>query len=76
MKIQDEELLRKQGVADMLGFSRHTLGRIIKRDPTFPVFFEISPGIKMIRAREIRIWLAKKELEAREKSMSAQIEPN
>ena len=76
MKIQDEELLRKQGVADMLGFSRHTLGRIIKRDPSFPVFFEISPGIKMVRAREIRIWLAKKELEAREKSMSAHIEQN
>lgn len=76
MKIQDEELLRKQGVANMLGFSRHTLGRIIKKDPTFPVFFEISPGIKMIRASEIRRWLSMKELEAREKSMIAHIEQN
>lgn len=76
METNDDLLLRKQGVADMLGFSRHTLGRIIKRDPTFPVFFEISPGIKMIRAREIRIWLARKELEAREKRGGAHIEQN
>ena len=72
MNVSDDRLLRKKGVADMLGFSRHTLGRIIKNDPSFPRFIELSPGIKMIRAREIRIWLAKKELETREKGIDAQ----
>lgn len=71
MEMNDDKLLRKKGVADMLGFSRHTLGRIMKKDPTFPRFIELSPGIKMVRAREIRIWLARKELEARENSGGA-----
>ena len=76
MNISDDRLLRKKGVADMLGFSRHTLGRIIKNDPSFPRFIELSPGIKIIRVREIRIWLARKELETRGKSMDAQHDPN
>lgn len=72
MEMDDDKLFRKKGVADMLGFSRHTLDRIMKKDPTFPRFIELSPGIKMVRAREIRIWLSRKELEAREKSWGAQ----
>jgi len=76
MEMPDDKLLRKKGVADMLGFSRHTLGRIMKKDPTFPRFIELSPGIKMVRAREIRMWLARKELETREQSADAQTAPN
>ena len=72
MEISDDKLLRKQGVADMLGISRDTLGRIIKADPEFPKFVELSPSIRMVRAREIRIWLARKTLQTREKSMDAQ----
>ena len=76
MEMPDDKLLRKKGVADMLGFSRHTLGRIMKKDPTFPRFIELSPGINMVRAREIRMWLARKELETREQSADAQTAPN
>jgi predicted DNA-binding transcriptional regulator AlpA len=76
MEMNDDTLLRKQGVADMRGFSRHTLGRVMKKDPTFPQFIELSPGIKMVRAREIRIWLARKELEAGEKRWIAQTATN
>ena len=76
MNISDDKLLRKKGVADMLGFSRHTLARIMKKDPTFPRFIELAPGIKMVRAREIRAWLFRKELEEREKSIQAQSESN
>jgi predicted DNA-binding transcriptional regulator AlpA len=71
VETKDDKLLRKQGVADMLGFSRHTLGRIIKKDPTFPRFIELAPGIKMVRASAIRIWIAKKELESRENNWGA-----
>lgn len=66
--IGDERLLRQQGVAAMLGISRHTLKRIVDRDPSFPRFIELSPGIHMVRAREVRAWLYKKELDAREKT--------
>ena len=76
MEMPDDKLLRKKGVADMLGFSRHTLDRIMKKDPTFPRFIELSPGIKMVRAREVRAWLLMKELEAREKSIYAQTDAN
>ena len=76
MEINDEKMLRKKGVYGMLGISRHTLDRIIKSDHTFPRFIELSPGIKMIRARDIRAWLTLKELEARERSINAQINTN
>lgn len=69
MEINDDKLLRMKAVADMLGFSRHTLARIMKKDPTFPAFIELSPGIKMVRAREVKAWLSRKELEAREKNI-------
>jgi predicted DNA-binding transcriptional regulator AlpA len=64
MDIENETLLRMQGVADMLGISRHTLRRLIKKDPTFPRFIELTPGIRMVRARNIRAWLRKKEVES------------
>lgn len=76
MEIPDDKLLRKQGVADMLGISRHTLGRIIKADPEFPRFIELSPNVRMIRKCEIRIWLAKKELETRERNTNARHDTN
>jgi predicted DNA-binding transcriptional regulator AlpA len=76
METKDDKLLRKQGVADMLGFSRHTLGRIMKKDPTFPRFIELAPGIKMVRASAIRIWIAKKELESRENDWGAHSDTN
>lgn len=76
MEKSDDKLLRKKGVADMLGFSRHTLGRIMKKDPTFPRFIELSPGIKMVRASAIRIWLARKELAARENNGGAHGDTN
>lgn len=64
MDIENETLLRMQGAADMLGISRHTLRRLMKKDPTFPRFIELTPGIRMVRARNIRAWLRKKEVES------------
>ena len=61
----DEKLLRQKGVAALLGVSRHTLSRIMARDPTFPKFIQLSPGIRMIRARDVKAWLRSKELASR-----------
>ena len=66
---EDDKLLRMKAVAGMLGISRHTLRRIIKNDPTFPRFIELSPGIHMVRVRDVRAWFRKKEVEALQKSM-------
>lgn len=63
-----DRLLRRKGVAAMLGISRHTLARVIKLDPTFPRFFDLSPGISYVRARDVSRWLRKKELHARERN--------
>lgn len=72
MEINDAKLLRRKGVADMLGVSRHTVSRIMKKDPTFPRFIQLSCGIEVVRAREIKAWFLGKELEAREKSIKDQ----
>lgn len=63
-----EKLLRMKGVAGMLGISRHTLRRIMQNDVTFPQFIELSPGIRMVRVRDVRAWFRRKEVEALEKS--------
>lgn len=63
---EDDTLLRQKGAAALLGVSRHTLARIIANDPTFPKFICLSPGIRMVRARDVRAWLRSKELSARE----------
>ena len=60
----EDKLLRMKGAADMLGISRHTLRRLMKNDPTFPRFIELSPGIRMVRVRNIKAWLRKKEVES------------
>lgn len=67
----DEKLLRQKGAAALLGISRHTLSRIMARDPTFPKFIELSPGIKMIRARDVRAWVRAKEISSRMRHISA-----
>jgi predicted DNA-binding transcriptional regulator AlpA len=72
--MEDDKLLRMQGVAAMLGVSRHTLARIMKGDPTFPRFIELSPGIRMVRRRDVQAWLRRKELQARERT--APFEPS
>ena len=71
MELDDEKLLRQKAVAAFLGVSRHTLRRIMDSDPTFPRFIELSPGIHMVRLREVRAWLRRKELFAYEKTLSA-----
>lgn len=61
----DERLLRMKAAAALLGISRHTLRRVMQRDPTFPRFFEISPGIHVVRGSKLKRWLRRKELDAR-----------
>lgn len=75
MDTDENKFLRQKGVAAMLGISRHTLKRIIDRDPTFPRFIELSPGIRMVRAREISAWIRTKELDARKQPPSARSAP-
>jgi predicted DNA-binding transcriptional regulator AlpA len=64
MMEDNEQLLRMKGVAHMLGISRHTLRRLMQKDPSFPRFIELSPGIRMVRVRNIKAWLRKKEVES------------
>ena len=67
----EEKWLRKEGVAELLGISRHTLARIIKRDSTFPLFVELSPGIHMIRTSKVMEWRRRKEFESYERAPAA-----
>jgi predicted DNA-binding transcriptional regulator AlpA len=54
--------MRMQACANLLGISRHTLRRLIRADPTFPRFIELTPGIRLVRVRDVRAWLREKEL--------------
>lgn len=65
--MDENKFLRMKGVAALLGVSRHTLRRIIDRDPTFPPVVELAPGIRMWRARQVIEWLNRKELAALER---------
>ena len=59
------QLMRKKAVAYELGISRHTVGRMIKSDPDFPTFFEITPGIEVIERAAFDRWLIGKRVKAR-----------
>jgi predicted DNA-binding transcriptional regulator AlpA len=59
-KPRHSSFMRRQAVAFELGLSRHTLARIIKRDPTFPPFFAISPGVEVIERADFDTWLLRK----------------
>jgi predicted DNA-binding transcriptional regulator AlpA len=61
-----DKWLRMQGVANRLGWSRHTLRRVMNADPTFPIFVDFTPGIRMVRVRDVDAWVRLKELKARE----------
>lgn len=76
IEIDNDKLLRMKGAACMLGISRHTLRRLMKQDPTFPRFIELTPGIRMVRERDIRAWLRRKEVETLKKNPPAHIAPN
>lgn len=56
------QYMRRKLVAHELGISRHTLSRMIERDPTFPRFFEITPGISVIARADFDHWLRSKRL--------------
>ena len=58
------QFMRKQAVAFELGVSRHTLTRMLKRDPSFPRFFEITPGITVIARADFDRWLREKRLKS------------
>ncbi len=58
------QYMRRQAVAFELGLSRHTLARMLKRDPTFPRFFEITPGITVIARADFDRWLREKRLKS------------
>lgn len=58
------QFMRRQAVAFELGISRHTLSRMLKRDPTFPRFFEITPGVTVIARADFERWLREKRLKS------------
>lgn len=58
------QYMRRQAVAFELGVSRHTLSRMLKRDPSFPRFFEITPGITVIARTDFDRWLREKRLQS------------
>lgn len=57
--------LRRKAVAVELGIDRHTLARLIERDPTFPRFFAITPGIEVIAREDLDEWMSRKRRESR-----------
>ena len=59
------QFMRKKQVAYELGISRHTVGRMVKNDPEFPTFFEITPGIEVIERAAFDRWLISKRVKAR-----------
>ncbi|MBL0420514.1 helix-turn-helix domain-containing protein [Ramlibacter sp. AW1] len=63
--------LRRQQVAYELGVSRHTLRRMIERDPEFPRFFALTPGIEVIERSEFERWLLRKKIAARQQHQAA-----
>jgi predicted DNA-binding transcriptional regulator AlpA len=67
-----DRFLRMKQVALMLGISRHTLRRLIARDATFPRFVELTPGIRVVRQRDVSLWIRRKELAARARAPVAQ----
>lgn len=58
------QFMRRQAVAFELGISRHTLSRMLKRDPTLPRFFEITPGVTVIARADFERWLREKRLKS------------
>ena len=62
------QFLRKKQVAFELGISRHTVARMINKDPDFPTFFEITPGIEVIERAAFDRWLVGKRVKARLKT--------
>lgn len=62
--------MRRQLVCFELGITRHTLRRMLARDPTFPRFFEITPGIEVIDRRDFEAWIQDKRLRSRVKALT------
>ena len=54
--------MRRQAVAFELSIGRHTLSRMLKRDATFPRFFQITPGVEVIAREDFDRWLREKRL--------------
>lgn len=62
-----DDLLRMKQAAALVGVSRDTLRRLIQSDMTFPPFIQISPGVRVVRRRDVLAWFSRRQLEARER---------
>ena len=58
------QFMRRQAVAFELGVGRHTIGRLLKTDASFPKFFQITPGVEVIARVDFENWLRSKRLQA------------
>jgi predicted DNA-binding transcriptional regulator AlpA len=59
------KVLRRKQVEARLNISRWTLARLVERDPTFPRFIELTPGVEVMRESDLVQWFRRKEIEAR-----------
>jgi len=73
---EGDRWLRKKAVATLLGVSRHTLRRLLKSDQSFPRFVQLTPGVHVVRLRDVRLWIRRKELQARESAPPAHRAPS
>jgi len=60
MTNRGDKLLRRGDVALRLNVSRWTVARLECRDPTFPKFRELTPGVWVVPAAEFEAWLARR----------------
>jgi hypothetical protein len=44
-------------------------------DSSFPRFVQLTPGVHVVRLRDVRMWIRRKELEARESTPRARFAP-
>ena len=56
------QYMRRQQVAFELNIGRQTLARMLKSDPTFPAFFDITVGVSVIAREDFDKWLREKRL--------------
>jgi predicted DNA-binding transcriptional regulator AlpA len=58
-------LMRRGEVAHFLRVDRHTLLRMVKRDPTFPKFFALSAGVDVLDRADLLEWIEQRRLSSR-----------
>jgi predicted DNA-binding transcriptional regulator AlpA len=64
--------LTRAEAAHELGISYRTLTRTLERDPTFPRFVALTPGVQVIARVDLEEWVAAKFVRDRAAAVLAQ----